>query len=56
MHYRRQHYLGRYQLAVDAALVYEESARVLKGAGWKVNFRSRGECVCVWLPATDELL
>ena len=42
-HYRRQHYLGRYQLAVDAALAYEESAGVLMGAGWKVNFRSRGE-------------
>ena len=42
-HYRRQHCLGRYQLAVDTALAYEESARVLKGAGWKVNFRSRGE-------------
>ena len=27
---------------VDTALVYEESARVLKGAGWKVNFCSRG--------------
>ncbi len=42
-HYRRQHYLGRYRLPVNAALVYEESARVLKGEGWKVNFRSRGE-------------
>ena len=36
-------YLGRYRLPVDAALVYKESARVLKEAGWKVNFRSRGE-------------
>jgi hypothetical protein len=42
-HYRRQHYLGRYRLAVDAALAYEVSAEVLNGVGWKVNFRSRGE-------------
>jgi len=37
-HYRKQHYLGRYKLAVDAALAYDESARLLKGTSWKVNF------------------
>jgi hypothetical protein len=42
-HYRKQHYLGRYRLAVDAALAYDESARLLKGSSWKVNFRNRGE-------------
>jgi hypothetical protein len=42
-HYRKQHYLGRYRLAVDASLAYDESARLLKGASWKVNFRDRGE-------------
>jgi hypothetical protein len=42
-HYRRQHYLGRYRLAVDAALAYDESARLLKGSSWKVNFRNRRE-------------
>ncbi|KAL7547976.1 hypothetical protein ACHAWF_011251, partial [Thalassiosira exigua] len=40
-HYRKQHYLGRYKLAVDAALAYDESARLLKGSSWKVNFPSR---------------
>jgi len=40
-HYRKQHYLGRYKLAVDAALVYDESARLLKGSSWKVNFPTR---------------
>lgn len=40
-HYRKQHYLGRYKLAVDAALAYDESARLLKGASWKVNFSSK---------------
>lgn len=40
-HYRKQHYLGRYKLAVDAALAYDESARLLKGASWKVNFATR---------------
>jgi hypothetical protein len=40
-HYRKQHYLGRYKLAVDAALAYDESARLLKGASWKVNFPTR---------------
>lgn len=40
-HYRKQHYLGRYKLAVDAALAYDESARLLKGASWKVNFTTR---------------
>lgn len=40
-HYRKQHYLGRYKLAVDAALAYDESARLLKGSSWKVNFQSR---------------
>lgn len=38
-HYRKQHYLGRYKLAVDAALAYDESAKLLKGPNWKVNFR-----------------
>lgn len=40
-HYRKQHYLGRYKLAVDAALAYDESARLLKGSSWKVNFPTR---------------
>jgi len=40
-HYRKQHYLGRYKLAVDAALAYDESARLLKGSSWKVNFLTR---------------
>ena len=40
-HYRKQHYLGRYKLSVDAALAYDESAKVLKGANWKVNFPTR---------------
>jgi len=40
-HYRKQHYLGRYKLAVDAALAYDESARLLKGPSWKVNFPTR---------------
>ena len=40
-HYRKQHYLGRYKLAVDAALAYDESARLLKGSSWKVNFQTR---------------
>lgn len=40
-HYRKQHYLGRYKLAVDAALAYDESARLLKGMSWKVNFATR---------------
>jgi len=39
-HYRKQHYLGRYKLAVDAAKAYDESARLLKGQGWKINFRT----------------
>lgn len=42
-HYRKQHYLGRYKLAVDAALAYDESARLLKGSSWKVNFQTRQE-------------
>jgi hypothetical protein len=37
-HYRKQHYLGRYMLAVDAAKAYDMAAKELKGAGWKVNF------------------
>lgn len=37
-HYRKQHYLGRYKLACDAALAYDESAKLLKGKAWKVNF------------------
>ena len=39
-HYRKQHYLGRYKLAVDAAKAYDESARLLKGKGWKINFKT----------------
>lgn len=39
-HYRKQHYLGRYKLAVDAARAYDESAKQLKGKGWKINFSS----------------
>ena len=42
-HYRKQHYLGRYRLAVDAARAYDESAKLLKGSGWKVNFGSPEE-------------
>lgn len=37
-HYRKQHYLGRYKLAVDAAKAYDQSAKLLKGEGWKINF------------------
>jgi len=40
-HFRKQHYLGRYRLAVDAAKAYDESAKLLKGAGWKINFSSK---------------
>jgi hypothetical protein len=40
-HYRKQHYLGRYKLAVDAALAYDESAKLLKGPNWKINFPTR---------------
>jgi len=39
-HYRRQHYLGRYLLAVDAARAYDVSARSLKGLNWKINFET----------------
>ena len=39
-HYRKQHYLGRFKLASDAAKAYDQSARILKGAGWKINFDS----------------
>ena len=39
-HYRKQHYLGRYKLAVDAARAYDESAKLLKGDGWKINFQT----------------
>lgn len=39
-HYRKQYYLGRYKLAVDAAKAYDESAKVLKGEGWKINFQT----------------
>ena len=42
-HDRRQHNLGRYRLASDAALAYDESVRLLKGQGWKVNFHTRKE-------------
>mmetsp|Transcript_16031 Transcript_16031/g.22835 ORF Transcript_16031/g.22835 Transcript_16031/m.22835 type:complete len:970 (+) Transcript_16031:277-3186(+) len=40
-HYRKQHYLGRYKLAVDAARAYDESAKLLKGNGWKINFQTK---------------
>lgn len=39
-HYRKQHYLGRYKLAVDAARAYDQSAKLLKGEGWKINFQA----------------
>ena len=39
-HYRKQYYLGRYKLAADAALAYDEAAKLLKGPNWKVNFSS----------------
>ncbi len=39
-HYRKQHYLGRYKLAVDAARAYDQSAKLLKGDGWKINFKT----------------
>lgn len=42
-HYRKQHYLGRYKLAADAALAYDESARLLKGPNWKTNFTTRDD-------------
>merc|ERR1719491_1423268 len=42
-HYRKQHYLGRYRLAVDAARAYDKSAKELKGDGWKINFQSDEE-------------
>ena len=37
-HYCKQHHLGRYELAVDAARAYDESAKLLKGYAWKLNF------------------
>ena len=37
-HYRKQYYLGRYKLASDAAKAYDQSAKMLKGEGWKINF------------------
>ncbi len=40
-HYRKQYYLGRYKLAVDAALAYDESAKLLKGPNWKINFPTK---------------
>lgn len=46
-HYRKQHYLGRYKLAVDAALAYDESARLLKGSSWKVRQRSCVVLLCL---------
>ena len=30
-------------MAVDAALAYDESAKLLKGTGWKVNFKTPDE-------------
>ena len=40
-HYRKQHYLGRYKLAADAAKAYDDNARKLKGIHWKVNFQTQ---------------
>ena len=37
-HHCKQHHLGRYELAVDAARAYDESAKLLKGHAWKLNF------------------
>lgn len=37
-HQKKMHFLGRYELAVDAAKAYDECARDLKGDGWRVNF------------------
>jgi hypothetical protein len=42
-HYRKQHYLGRYKLACDAAKAYDQSAKLLKGNGWKINFQSEDD-------------
>ena len=42
-HFRRQHYLGRYRLASDAAKAYDDSAKKLKGPDWKTNFCSEEE-------------
>jgi len=42
-HYRKQYYLGRYKLASDAAKAYDQSAKMLKGEGWKINFSSNEE-------------
>jgi hypothetical protein len=42
-HYRKQHYLGRYKLACDAAKAYDQSAKLLKGNGWKINFQKEEE-------------
>jgi hypothetical protein len=42
-HYRKQHYLGRYKLACDAAKAYDQSAKMLKGDTWKINFQSEEE-------------
>uniref|UniRef100_A0A7S2NY26 AP2/ERF domain-containing protein n=1 Tax=Leptocylindrus danicus TaxID=163516 RepID=A0A7S2NY26_9STRA len=42
-HFRKQHYLGRYKLATDAAKAYDDSARDLKGPGWKINFPTEKE-------------
>jgi len=42
-HYRKQHYLGRFKLACDAAKAYDQSARILKGEGWKINFYSASD-------------
>lgn len=42
-HCRKQHYLGRYKLAVDAAKAYDDSAKLLKGEDWKINFSSEEE-------------
>jgi len=42
-HCRKQHYLGRFHLSVDAARAYDKGATELKGYGWKRNFRTDQE-------------
>lgn len=44
-HFRKQHYLGRYKLSTDAAKAYDDSARNLKGPGWKINFPTEREFI-----------
>ena len=42
-HKRAQHFLGRYDLAVDAAAAYDDGTRELKRSDWKVNFGTTEE-------------